>query len=127
MTIATWVIFGIVAASSFFIALYSTAGCGSKKEMFIALLIAAGITAGAFIGLHWYVTKTEGGKRSLKTQQSSLGGGLKRTVTVYSYDGDKLRQWKGKFDVTEDDQETYFDVNGKRVIIQGGIIVNEEN
>lgn len=38
----------------------------------------------------------------------------------------KIKSWSGKFDVSENDNETYFDVNGKRVIIQGGIIINEE-
>ena len=65
--------------------------------------------------------------RELKSFKSDISGGLNRTVTVYSYDGDILGQWSGKFDVSESASETYFDVNGKRVIIQGGIIVNEEN
>lgn len=65
--------------------------------------------------------------RSLKSIGSDFSGGLDRTVTVYSYDGQILGQWSGKFDVSESEQETYFDVNGKRVIIQGGIVINEEN
>ena len=65
--------------------------------------------------------------RTWKSFGSDITGGLNRTVTVYSYDGDILGQWSGKFDVSESESETYFDVNGKRVIIQGGIIINEEN
>lgn len=65
--------------------------------------------------------------RALKSFGSDVSGGLNRTVTVYSYDGDILGQWSGKFDVSESENETYFDVNGKRVIIQGGIVINEEN
>lgn len=65
--------------------------------------------------------------RGLKSIGSDFSGGLDRTVTVYSYDGQILGQWSGKFDVSESEQETYFDVNGKRVIIQGGIVINEEN
>lgn len=65
--------------------------------------------------------------RELKSFQSDISGGLNRTVTVYSYDGDILGQWSGKFDVSESASETYFDVNGKRVIIHGGIVINEEN
>ena len=65
--------------------------------------------------------------RELKSFKSDVAGGLDRTVTVYSYDGDVLGQWSGKFDASESESETFFDVNGKRVIIQGGIIINEEN
>lgn len=66
-------------------------------------------------------------QRSLKSIGSDISGGLNRTVTVYSYDGDVLGSWTGKFDVSESASETFFDINGKRVIIQGGIIINEEN
>ena len=65
--------------------------------------------------------------RMWKSFGSDISGGLDRTVTVYSYDGDVLGQWSGKFDVSESEQETYFDINGKRIIIQGGIVINEEN
>lgn len=65
--------------------------------------------------------------REVKSFESDISGGLNRTVTVYSYDGDILGQWSGKFDVSESESETYFDVNGKRVIIHGGIVINEEN
>ena len=65
--------------------------------------------------------------RNMKSMASDFTGGLNRTVTVYSYDGDVLGQWSGKFDVSESSNETFFDINGKRVIIQGGIIINKEN
>ena len=67
-----------------------------------------------------------GFQRGMKTIGSDITGGLDRTVTVYSYDGEKLGEWSGKFDVSSSDQETFFDINGKRVILQGGIIINEE-
>lgn len=66
-------------------------------------------------------------QRSMKTIGSDITGGLDRTVTVYSYDGEKLGEWSGKFDVSSSEQETFFDIDGKRVILQGGIIINEEH
>ena len=64
----------------------------------------------------------------MKSIGSNWTGGLNRTVTVYDYNGQEIKSWTGKFDVTEDDNEVYFDdENGKRVIIQGGIVINEEN
>ena len=65
--------------------------------------------------------------REMKSTMSNWTGGLDRTVTVYDYNGQEIKSWTGKFDVTEDDNEVYFDdENGKRVIIQGGIVINEE-
>ena len=69
----------------------------------------------------------ESWKREVKSWQSEHTGGLNRTVTVYSYDGTPIKSWSGKFDVSESENETYFDIDDKRVIIQGGIIINEED
>ena len=68
-----------------------------------------------------------GFQRGMKSIGSNITGGLDRTVTVYSYDGKKLGEWSGKFDVSSSEQETFFDINGKRVILQNGIIINEEH
>lgn len=66
--------------------------------------------------------------RGMKSFSSDLNGGLDRTVTVYDYNGNILGEWSGKFDISEDDNEIYFDdENGKRVIIQNGIVICEEN
>lgn len=64
----------------------------------------------------------------LKSIGSNVSGSLDRTVTLYDYQGDVLGSWSGRFDVSEDDNEVFFDdAEGKRVIIQGGIVVCEEN
>ena len=66
--------------------------------------------------------------REVKSISSNWNGGLNRTVTVYDYKGGKIKSWSGKFDVSESENEVYFDdSDGKRVIIHGGIVVNEEN
>lgn len=65
--------------------------------------------------------------RNIKTLGSDLSGGLNRTVTAYDYNGNILGQWSGKFDVSDSAEETCFDFNGKRIIIQNAIIINEEN
>ena len=49
-------------------------------------------------------------------------------VTVYSNTyREKIKEWNGKFDVSENDNEVYFDLNDKRVIIHGGIVIDEED
>lgn len=70
---------------------------------------------------------TESTQRSIKSTVSDWTGGLNRTVTVYSYDGTPIKSWSGKFDVQPRENSILFDKDGKRVIIYGGIIVNEEN
>ena len=65
--------------------------------------------------------------RSVKSISSDIDGGLDRTVTLYDNAGNKLKSWHGKIDLESNDQEVFFDLNGKRVIIQGGIVVSEED
>lgn len=65
--------------------------------------------------------------RELKSTASDFTGGLNRTVTVYDYNGEEIKSWSGHFDVSESENEVYFDLDGKRVIIHGGIVINEEN
>ena len=67
-------------------------------------------------------------RRDIKSIKSDFHNGLDRTVTVYDYNGKKIDSWSGKFDVSASENEVYFDdANGKRVIIHGGIVINEEN
>lgn len=66
-------------------------------------------------------------RRSWKSFKSDVTNGLERTVTVYDYSGEKIKSWSGKFDVSQSETEVYFDdEDGKRVIIHGGIVINEE-
>lgn len=65
--------------------------------------------------------------RSVKSMSSDIDGGLNRTVTLFDNAGNKLKSWHGKIDLESNDQEVFFDLNDKRVIIQGGIVVSEED
>lgn len=127
MTIGGWIGFGFVAVCIIGIALWiGMELVDTSTGSVLTTIIAAILVVGAFCGFRWYYRNTASGQRALKTQESNLGGGLYRTVEVYSYDGDLIKSWSGEFDVTENDQETFFDIDGRRVIIQGGIIINEE-
>ena len=73
--------------------------------------------------------------RTVKDFSSNYGGGLHRRVTVYDYNGNVVKTWEGKFDTQMGDTSgvPYIkfdrtDSTGRkvRVIIQGGIIINEE-
>lgn len=66
--------------------------------------------------------------RGVKSISSDVSGGIERTVTLYDYNGKEIKSWHGKFDIESNDQEIFFDdEQGKRVIIQGGIVMSEED
>ena len=89
------------------------------KKRVLTIIMAAAMTMGILTGC-------QSTQRVIKSMGSDLTGGLERTVTVYDYNGEEIKSWSGKFDVSESENEVYFDLNGKRVIIHGGIIINEE-
>lgn len=69
--------------------------------------------------------------RSCKDFNSEMNGGLYRTVKVYTYEGELVAEYEGKFDI-ETDNETYIlwdDEMGKRHIIyfaNFNIIIDEK-
>lgn len=78
--------------------------------------------------------------RAVKNVESDFIGGTKRKVSVYDYNGEIIKSWEGKFNTQMGDANGV-DANGlpyvkfyipdstggkKRVIVQGGIIINEE-
>ena len=73
-------------------------------------------------------TSCQSCQREIKSIGSDWGGGLNRTLTVFDYNGDTIKTYTGKFDIRDDgaDNQVFFDLDGKRVWIQGGIVVSEE-
>ena len=92
----------------------------------IAALVGAALGLALFVWLFTMILGSQGCQRSLKSFRSDFGGGIERTVTLYDYNGDVLQEWHGTFDLDENDQEVYFDLEGKRTIINGGIVVIQE-
>lgn len=65
--------------------------------------------------------------RLLKNFNADINGGLQRVVTVYSYSGAPIRSWRGKIDLSSSTKEVNMIIdNDKRVIIQGGVVIVEE-
>ena len=65
--------------------------------------------------------------RLLKNLNADIKGGLQRVVTVYSYSGAPIRSWRGKIDLSSSTKEVNMIIdNDKRVIIQGGVVIVEE-
>ena len=65
-------------------------------------------------------------KRTAKSFESNVGGGLNRVATLYDYNGRPLKQWNGKIDMSNSTNEVDFFIDNKRIIIHGGIFVLEE-
>ena len=56
-------------------------------------------------------------RRMGKDIKSDLNGGLNRTVTVYTADGEVLKTYKGKIDLeTTEGGYVKFDLNGQRIM-----------
>lgn len=67
-------------------------------------------------------------KRKWKDTTTDLMGGVQRTATVYSNDGDVIAVYEGKIDISDDgNYETQLLIDGnRRVSIIGGITIIEE-
>ena len=92
----------------------------------LGLVVCAAIVGGVAV-----YSRTEGGKRAYKDQESNFSGGIKRTVTVYDVNGNVIKWYSGEFDVETGNADyiLFDDQNGKRHIIYyttGTIIIDEE-
>lgn len=90
----------------------------------VAIKIVAVVIAGVItIGLSGCASCS----RAIKDWNSDTGGGLDRTIVLYDYSGNEIQRWSGKVDVdTSTDNTVTFDLDGKRTIIDGGIVVIQE-
>lgn len=132
-TLFDWILFLIVLACMILVIIFMIVENVEAKYKIIALIIEVVLIVAMVGCCAAYHTKTERGKRSLKTWQSETSGGLDRTVTVYDINGEEVAKYTGSFDVEESYKEGVvkikFDCNGKRHIIyaQTGTVLIDEN
>ena len=92
------------------------------SSILIIILIAAlviGLLAFTFSGANF--------QRTLKSWRSNYTGGLYRIVSVYDYNGNLLREYgPAMIDISESENETFFDYNGTRIVIHNAIVIVEE-
>lgn len=117
MTIGGWItcVFAwvIIAVVVFFICCEAVSG----RTVLVALLVGGALCAAIFAGVKWFYESTTPGQRALVDQQSAISGGLDRTITVYTADGNIIAQYKGKIDIQANDGGyVLFDYEGKRYI-----------
>lgn len=118
MTISGWIIFVIIAViilvigGAVFLS-YKDDDCiiGSVATV----VISVALILAAYGGIHWYCNNTESGKRAFVNQKSEFGGGLDRTINIYTADGEIIATYTGKIDI-ENKEGGYllFDYEGKR-------------
>lgn len=126
MTISGWITLILVIVLVAICAAGLVSTCDTTAARALWIIVGVILCFVALFGMLAYYNLTESGKRAKKTEKSNLTGGISRTVTVYDYNGNQINSWTGTFDVTASEHETYFDIDGKRVVIHGGIVINEE-
>ena len=122
---------GIVISYVFLILLGIGAGfvvylvAENKKKSVITGIVTTVILLS---GLTLYFTQTASGARDVKSALSDVSGGLDRTVKVYDYEGSLIEEYNGRIDIraTDVSGRVLFDLNGKRITIDGGIVITEE-
>lgn len=82
----------------------------------------------AIIAIAFAQQSCESCSRKMKSIKSDWDGGLNRSLVLMDYEGDTIKTWTGKFDIRDDssDNKIFFDLDDKRIWIQGGIVVSEE-
>lgn len=92
-------------------------------KIFAGIAVAVIIICLMMIGSYFRRSSVQ---RAAKDFKAEYLGGLKRKVTLYSNDGKILKEYRGRIDLTNSENELQFELNGKRIIIHGGIAVVEE-
>lgn len=117
MTIAGWVLLvfcwcAIIGAAIALIVCYED----KSYQIVITVILAIVLCVGCFAVGRWYFTSTASGIRALTDERSNLRNGLERTITIYTANGEVLKQYHGKIDLEMDQDYIKFDWEGKRYI-----------
>lgn len=136
MTIGGWIVFAVIAIMilAFGIGLgvvfASDGRNGSIGIGIVFIVVSVALVGALYVGMNWYYTATESGKRAFKTQKSNLEAGIERSVKVYDMNGDLLQEYSGRFDVAYNSDRILFDdEDGKRHVIYyptGTVIIDEK-
>lgn len=95
----------------------------SKTSSTLIIIIIAALIIGILI----FTFSGANFKRTIKSWRSNYTGGLYRIVSVYDYNGNLLREYgPAMIDISESENETFFDYNGTRIVIHNAIVIVEE-
>jgi len=131
MTVGGWILYGVLVITTGIITGCVTVEADNKSTKIISFVLSAIVIISLTIGMRWYYSNTESGKRAMKSQESNLNAGIERRVEVYDMEGDLIKEYEGKFDVTYNEARILFDdENGKRHVIYystGTVVIDEIN
>jgi len=107
--------------------------CIYFSDLKLMSIIVVFVTLALCGGVYWYGNNTAKGKRTLKDQNSDFNNGISRTLTIYDFKGQQIKQYSGKFDVETGNKDkvpyiVFDDENNKRHIVYyttGTIIIDE--
>lgn len=92
---------------------------GSVAVILVVIILVIGLLILMFSGANF--------QRTIKSWRSNYTGGLYRIVSVYDYNGNLLREYgPAMIDISDSENETFFDYNGNRVVIHNAIVIVEE-
>lgn len=134
LTLGNILIIGLIAVATIGVTMGMCVSEGMEtKAKIIALFVELIVIGLIAFGCSIYNTHTESGKRSVKSWDSEVNGGIERTVTVYDMQGEEIAKYHGKFDIQENAQDgivkVKFDCDGKRHIIYaqtGTVLIDED-
>ncbi len=132
-TLADWIIFTVLFLCAVGVLAGMQAAEADHGPKVLVLIIEIVLMIAVVGGCAIYNTRTESGKRHIKSWESETSGGIDRTITVYDIEGEEVAKYSGKFDIEESSQEGVvkikFDCDGKRHIIyaQTGTVLIDEN
>jgi len=116
MTIAGWIVYGLIVLAIAGIVLRICIDCSIGARIAV-IVIGTALAVAVLIGMLAYFAKTESGKRAIVDESSNLHGGIERTINVYTANGDVLASYTGKIDIADaDGGYVKFDYDGKRYI-----------
>lgn len=129
MTIGAIVLCSVIALCLLILGITIAVVAESIPGKILGIIVCLAIAVGVWGAGWFYCTRTEDGKRAVKTQQSNLNGGIERRVLVYDVSGYVIAEYQGKFDIEYDNDRILFDdEEGLRHIIYyptGTVIIDE--
>lgn len=94
----------------------------NRSSVLIVIVVVALV-----IGMLIFTFSSASFQRTIKSWRSNYTGGLYRIVSVYDYNGNLLREYgPAMIDISESENETFFDYNGNRIVIHNAIVIVEE-
>lgn len=135
--IASWFFVGLIALTAIIITICVSVADDytiEHKSTKAIIILITWVVSVALCGLIiWHLYGTESGRRAQKSFKSETHGGLTRTVKVYDMQGELIQEYKGRFDIEENQTDgivkVKFDCDGKRHIVYcstGTVVIDED-